>query len=92
MSYLSLDAFCREQGWDGHAAVPPNYAVVPCAVEECNDVHCPGWKVVNDQEGFVGRASVCAWCPDARERTREAIERGQLVTHGICARCAEGIR
>jgi hypothetical protein len=31
--------------------------------------------------------SVCAWCPDAREKTRQAIAAGHDVTHGICESC-----
>ena len=32
-------------------------------------------------------ASVCAWCPDARERTIAAMAEGFQVTHGMCEPC-----
>ena len=32
-------------------------------------------------------ASVCAWCPDARERTIATVAEGFQVTHGICEPC-----
>lgn len=32
--------------------------------------------------------SVCAWCPDARQRTAAAHAAGHDVTHGICERHA----
>lgn len=31
--------------------------------------------------------TVCAWCPDARERTREWVSAGFEVTHGMCPAC-----
>lgn len=31
--------------------------------------------------------SVCAWCPDNREKTAEAKANGFNVSHTICAHC-----
>lgn len=31
---------------------------------------------------------ICAWCPDARARTRALIARGAVVNHTICPDCA----
>lgn len=28
--------------------------------------------------------TICAWCPDARQKMEAAAERGEEVTHGIC--------
>lgn len=30
---------------------------------------------------------ICAWCPDALERTRAALATGAQVTHGMCPAC-----
>ena len=35
--------------------------------------------------------AVCAWCPDAAERTSEAQALGYDVTHGICHSCSARI-
>lgn len=35
---------------------------------------------------------VCAWCPDVRVLTELARERGEEVTHGMCAVHAEKFR
>ena len=35
--------------------------------------------------------TICAWCPGAEERTSEATAKGQVVTHGLCAACAEKV-
>lgn len=85
--YIDLDAFCREQGWDGRAAVPFDLEVLPCTREACGDAYCPGWKVANRE-----RVTICSWCPDADERTRQATAEGKAVTHGICVTCADQVR
>lgn len=30
---------------------------------------------------------ICAWCDDARERSIQARERGETVSHTICVKC-----
>lgn len=35
--------------------------------------------------------TICAWCPDARERTLDAHAAGHQTTHTICAACAEKV-
>ena len=32
---------------------------------------------------------LCAWCPGVEERTNEATAKGRVITHGLCAACAE---
>lgn len=34
---------------------------------------------------------LCAWCLGAEERTNEATAAGRVVTHGLCAACAEKV-
>lgn len=31
--------------------------------------------------------SVCAWCQNAQELTKQAHKEGAIVTHGICSAC-----
>lgn len=33
--------------------------------------------------------SVCAWCPDKKEKTQEALNQWKQVTHWICKACQE---
>jgi hypothetical protein len=33
--------------------------------------------------------TICAWCPEVRERTLALTRRGRVVSHGICPACAE---
>jgi hypothetical protein len=33
--------------------------------------------------------SVCAWCPDKKEKTQEALSQWKQVTHWICKACQE---
>jgi hypothetical protein len=32
--------------------------------------------------------SVCAWCPDAAQRTAALVRAGHEVSHGLCPTCA----
>jgi len=32
---------------------------------------------------------VCGWCPDAREKTKAAIEAGNEVSHSMCPACTK---
>jgi hypothetical protein len=36
--------------------------------------------------------TVCAWCPDRKEREKKAKESGHEVTHGICPECFERVK
>jgi hypothetical protein len=44
----------------------------------------------NAREEFSCPITVCAWCPDAKERTRLAMiaNGGRAVSHGMCPACS----
>lgn len=32
--------------------------------------------------------TLCGWCPDAREKTQDAVKQGFNVSHGMCVTCS----
>lgn len=46
---------------------------------------CALWNGMTDTKPLL---AVCAWCPDAAERTSEAQAHGYDVTHTICHSCS----
>lgn len=35
---------------------------------------------------------VCAWCPDAKKKTKELEAQGYDVSHGICPKCLDKLK
>lgn len=32
--------------------------------------------------------AICGWCPNAKEKTKKAVDAGLRVSHGMCPTCA----